>query len=83
MAEGAIVLLHASINGMGLEADCDVLVRKADASGHSVYSECSVINAPADLPDGSYSVIFDGHFAKAKREHGVWLLREPVSRHRS
>lgn len=92
MTEDSIALLRATLKGMGQETECDILVREQirNQSSESLsttefvqYSECSVISAPADLPDGDYRVMFDGHFAKVKRELGVWLLREPVSRMRN
>lgn len=90
MPEGSIVLLRASLKGMGREAECDILVRKSlrnqpnavSAADAYRYSECSVISAPTDLPDGEYRVVFEDHVAKVKKESGTWVLREPVSRFR-
>jgi hypothetical protein len=88
--DGSIVLIHALLRGMGRETECDILVRKtvpgqtkaASAPGAPTFSECSVISAPASLPDGNYQVLFDGHVARVQRERGVWSTCEPVSRHR-
>lgn len=90
MADGPIILLRASLNGMGQQAECDILVRKSIRSqpnavslaGLPRYSECSVISSPPNLPDGEYRVAFEGHVAKVNREQGVWLMREPVFRFR-
>ena len=91
MPDDSIVLLRATLKGQGREAECNILVRvsirneanEVFARSSVRYSECSVISAPADLPDGEYRVTFEGHVAHVKREHGVWLLREPVSRLRN
>jgi hypothetical protein len=88
VSDGSIVLLRALLTGMGRHAECDILVRKlsrnesnvTSAAGSPAYSECSVISAPADLPDGEYRVQFEGHFVVATREHGVWHFPQPVSR---
>ena len=42
-------------------------------SGRILYSRCCVLDAPPDVPDGSYTVIFDGHCAHAIRQGGLWL----------
>ncbi|HEX4007445.1 MAG TPA: hypothetical protein VHX60_14815 [Acidobacteriaceae bacterium] len=38
------------------------------------YSRCSVIEAPADLPDGQYNVTFEGCTVAVLREGGLWLV---------
>ena len=40
------------------------------------YTDCSVVVAPADLPDGDYTVYFDGHsfLATRLRTHGSPLV---------
>ena len=46
-----------------------------------LYSRCCVLDAPPDVPDGSYTVFFDGHCARAIRQGGLWLPEdraEPV-----
>jgi hypothetical protein len=59
---------------MGREAKCDVLVRKEVSSSGSVeYTDCSIITAPADLPDGKYGVMLDDHFFVVKKTHGIWF----------
>ena len=90
MSEGPVVLLSASLRGANGQAQCDVLVRKTANMPNSVskvgapaYSNCSIVSAPADLPDGEYDVRFEGHFVTATKEYGVWLVREPVCRSRN
>ena len=45
----------------------------ATASGLAVYSRCSVIDAPPDLPDGEYTVSFDGYIVLARKDAGLWV----------
>jgi hypothetical protein len=88
--EGSVVLLRASLRGMNRQAECDVLARKLSQNplnatshvGTPAYSECSIISAPADLPDGDYRLIFEGHVVTTRKEHGVWIMLEPVWRAR-
>ena len=37
------------------------------------YSEGFVLNAPADLAEGDYLVVFDRHTLPATKERGLWL----------
>jgi hypothetical protein len=50
-------------------AMCDV----SAIPGPPVYSRCSVIDAPQDLPDGDYTVSFDAYIVPAKKEAGLWI----------
>lgn len=85
---GAIVLLHGTVKGMGREAECEILARRAvmpvgpvtASSQSSAYTDCSVIGAPHDLPDGEYTVQFECHTFRATRHHGLWLSRSPALR---
>ena len=87
MSHCSIVLLRGSLHGMEREAECEVLARKLGftwsvESGKSVavYTDCSVITAPSDLPDGEYCVNFDGHIVAVTRQRGHWLSRGAASR---
>jgi hypothetical protein len=82
MAQGTLMLLQGNLKGFGVEAKCEVLARKLaiDAIGMPlqrpyVYTDCSVIGAPAGLPDGEYNVYFDGHSFAAKSQRGHWFSR--------
>lgn len=41
--------------------------------GPVVYSRCSVIDAPLNLPDGDYAVTFDRYIVPARKEAGLWI----------
>jgi hypothetical protein len=76
MPRGSIVLLRGTVQGMGREAKCDVLVRKEVSSSGSVeYTDCSIITAPADLPDGKYGVMLDDHFFVEKNTRDLVYRR--------
>jgi hypothetical protein len=69
------------MKGMGREEDCEVLARKEYLPANNnrgkwayEYSQCSVLQAPDDLPDGTYTVITsDGHAIPATKQGGIWL----------
>lgn len=59
MTDGNIVLLHGTVTGPGKLAGCEVLPRRITADDGNgllprpyAFTDCSVIGAPADLPDG-------------------------------
>ncbi len=80
---GKVVLIRGELCGMERQTRCQVLARK-----HSIesglrgpgYSEGFVLNAPEDLPDGVYTVTFDGHSLGAVRHHGIWLTTTDIVR---
>lgn len=71
----SVVLIHGLLRGMGHEGACEMLaIRESQTGGGSpVYSRCSVIDAPAGLPDGDYTVAFDGLLVPTKKESGLWV----------
>jgi hypothetical protein len=70
----SVVLIHGLLRGMGREFPCEMLAMKETvASEEPVFSRCSVIEAPIDLPDGLYTVAFDHYVAPARKEAGLWL----------
>lgn len=71
MNRGAIVLLSGRVKGTDREAACEVLARRLFRS----YTDCSVITAPADLPDGEYTVYVEEHSFAATKHDGRWLSR--------
>lgn len=65
---------------MGREASCDVLARRLGIDPISAYSECTVIGAPDDLPDGEYIVEFENIRTATARRQGVWASFDPPLR---
>jgi hypothetical protein len=60
---------------MEREAPCEMLAMKEWESETSpaLFSRCSVIDAPMDLPDGDYTVSFNGCVVSARKEAGLWM----------
>ena len=68
------VVIAGRLVGMGREVNCTVNAEKVSLPGIIVshFSKCNVHNAPSDLPDGEYLVIFDGGMMPFQKHHGVW-----------
>jgi hypothetical protein len=64
---------------MDRKEPCDILARRIedpDSSPHDRqfrFVECSVLTAPADLPNGDYIASFSGLRFMATRKYGLWL----------
>ncbi len=87
MNRGTVVLLNGRLRGMGQEAECQVLARRLSVYGGETesprvftYTDCSVIGAPSELPDGEYLVEFEEYSALAARHKGFWLSFGPPTR---
>ncbi len=72
--------LPGVLRGIGLEAKCEIIVRKSTSPGTSAYSEGFVLNAPPELPDGEYAVAFDHHTLRVTKERGLWLTSTAFER---
>lgn len=76
---GPVVLLNALLKGMGREVECEVMVRRsppgitAETSSLSTYSDCRILTAPSDLPDGEYAIHLDSQVIPVLRRRGRWL----------
>lgn len=80
LISGTICLLPATLTGMGRRAKCEVLVRRRTTVSQGkipqfgyTYTDCSIIHAPADLPDGDYVLRFGGFYLRADCRGGHWL----------
>ncbi len=73
---------------MEREADCEILARRIvvpparepDALCFCTYTDCSIVGAPPDLPDGEYTASFEGYTFQATCQRGLWLSCGPASR---
>lgn len=72
MTKRRMVLLQGKLFGAGLEAKCELVARQVSAASGGPYEDCAVVSSPA-LPDGEYTVFFEGYFATAKRMRGHWV----------
>jgi hypothetical protein len=71
------VLLPALVKGMGREERCEMLTRRLGIEPVPAYSDCTVIGAPDDLPDGEYIVEFENICAVTTCRQGVWATFNP------
>jgi hypothetical protein len=64
------VIVNALLHGKGLVIACHARV---DAlSNHSPATQCSILKAPQNLPDGIYEVHFLDQSAFVRHENGGW-----------
>lgn len=77
----SVVLIRGLLKGMEREALCEMLAMRESASETSpaVYSQCCVIAALPDVPDGLYTVSFSGFVVSARKEGGLWLPESATS----
>ena len=71
----SVVMIHGLLRGMEREAPCDMIAMKEaePEKGPVIFSRCSVIDAPIDLPDGDYTVSFNGCVVSVRKEAGLWM----------
>lgn len=71
----SVVLIHGELKGMGQRAGCAMLaIRENGGSAEEPeYSRYSVIDAPAAMPDGQYTVKFGERLIFVLRSYGLWL----------
>lgn len=76
---GSVVLIRALLKGMGREVECDVMARKLPyetgktVSSLHAYSDCNILTAPSDLPDGEYVLHVDEQVIPVLRRNGHWF----------
>ena len=76
---GSVVLLRAPLKGMGREVECELIARRlstgivAQASSITTYSDCKILTAPSDLPDGEYAIHLGSQVIPVLRHRGQWL----------
>jgi hypothetical protein len=71
----SVVLIHGWLQGNGRQEPCEMLAMRdvPAVPGPAVFSRCSVMEAPLDLPDGDYTVTFEGYIVPARKEAGLWI----------
>ena len=73
-----VVLISGVLRGCDFEADCEVLARKHQeseliaADNFIPYTDCQVVCARDDVPDGEYEISFDGFAFQARCLAGQW-----------
>ncbi|HET7347373.1 MAG TPA: hypothetical protein VFJ10_08570 [Acidobacteriaceae bacterium] len=69
-----VVRLSATLRGMHRRANCTLeLWKETSATGAEVL-RAAITHAPADLPDGLYTIMLGGETLVAQRQRGAWLF---------
>jgi hypothetical protein len=70
--------MQGLLRGMGREVRCEMLAIREEGSeaGQPVFSRCSVIETAEDLPDGAYTLAFDGYVVSVRKEGGLWIPQD-------
>ncbi len=73
------VLLTGRLKGMGREAGCELMAKRSPSrmAEQFTYSEPVVIQAPADLPEGSYTLHFENYSMPVMHKGVLWLVNTP------
>ena len=82
--KGVIALVRGQLRGMHREATCELLARKRPLPGAGQfgmrryeYTQFSIVQAPADFPDGKYTVTTeDGQELPVTKLHGLWMIEK-------
>lgn len=73
------VVMDGVLQGMGRTAACSFVAEKDWSPGgadQARYRHCSVVSAPAELPDGIYLLHFEGYLTCVERRRGHWIRGE-------
>jgi hypothetical protein len=71
------VVLQGVLRGMGRAVACSFVAVATSPTGRVApvrYSDCSIITAPSDLPDGTYLLEFERRYTYIERRRGRWLV---------
>jgi hypothetical protein len=76
----SLACINGLLKGMGREVPCVMLAIKEVSSeaGPPVFSRCSVIETAEDLPDGTYTLAFEGYVVSARKEGGLWIPEDAI-----
>ena len=61
-----------------LEVECDLIARRQSANLSTEYSDCIIVNVFAELQDGPYLAVFEGHSMHTVKKRGIWLATGPI-----
>jgi hypothetical protein len=72
MAAMSFVLLKGVLLDIG--RDCEVLASRQMTKDGPVYIEYRVIDAQSDIPDGDYTLRFEGRTVPTRKRKGHWMM---------
>lgn len=70
----SIVRVRGVLRGMACVADCALLTWKESSTSGRVYTRCKIVDEPGELPDGPYTLSFNGHEVPTRKFEGHWML---------
>jgi len=62
------------LRGLDREANCVLILWKERSSSGRVFTRCRIVDEPADLPEGPYSLSFAGYSVPTRKFDGCWML---------
>ena len=69
-----VMHIPAVLRGEEAEGECLLAIWQETSSTGRVFTCCRIQNAPADLPDGAYSVVFRANTVSTRKTFGSWEL---------
>lgn len=67
-------VVRAVLRGMGRETECNLTLWTEQSLSGRKFTRCRISGEPGDLPDGSYTVSFEGHTVFTRKWSGEWML---------
>ncbi|HWE85589.1 MAG TPA: hypothetical protein VG267_11640 [Terracidiphilus sp.] len=73
------VLLTGRLEGLGQQTPCELMARRNASSGPEkfVYHDPVIIHVPSDLPEGEYSLHFEGVSVPVLHRGVLWTMMAP------
>jgi hypothetical protein len=73
-SQRTVLLLTGRLRGMGCEADCIVRPALIHYPGFVPgFGRCTIEEAPPELPEGEYTVTYEGRTERVRKEGLAWL----------
>ena len=69
-----VMRIPAVLRGEGAEGECLLEVWQESSSTGRIFTCCRIQNAPTDLPDGPYQVVFRTNIVSTRKTFGAWEL---------
>jgi hypothetical protein len=73
-----VVMLKGMLYAGNSESECEVLAWRSGESSER-YSQLRVIDAPLNLPDGTYSLVVNSTVYSTEKLQGWWQMVHAVS----
>ena len=69
-----VVRVSGVLQGMDRAADCQLIIWRERSTSGRVYTRCRIVEEPADLAEGPYTLTFAGHVVSTRKFDGCWML---------